>query len=117
MLLFPSISESNGTTRFILQDPMSDQKIIDTLAQNDQINTDDWYSLRFNPDWNSNGKEYVLQVLSTDASTGQGLRLFYSAEPEFRGNLYENGQLLQEGVALQYGCITGLRKLWLTGGL
>lgn len=117
VLLFPSISQPNGTTRFILQDPMNDQKLMDTLVQNDQITSEDWYPLRFNPDWHSNGKKYVLEVLSTDALKGQGLRLFYSAKPEFRGNLYENGQLMQEGVALQYGCITGLRKLWLTGGL
>ena len=117
VLLFPSISQANGTTRFILQDPMNDQKLLDTLAQNDQITSEDWYPLRFNPDWHSNGKQYVLKVLSTGTLNGQGLRLFYSAEPEFQGNLYENGQLMQGGVALQYGCITGIRKLWLTGGL
>ena len=117
VLLFPSISQANGTTRFILQDPMNDQKLLDTLVQNDQITSEDWYPLRFNPDWHSNGKQYVLKVLSTGTLNGQGLRLFYSAEPEFQGNLYENGQLMQGGVALQYGCITGIRKLWLTGGL
>lgn len=117
VLLFPSISQANGTTRFILQDPMNDQKLMDTLVQNDQITSEDWYPLRFNPDWHSNGKQYVLKVLSTGTLKGQGLRLFYSAEPEFQGNLYENGQLMQGGVALQYGCITGIRKLWLTGGL
>ncbi len=117
VLLFPSISQANGTTRFILQDPMNDQKLMDTLVQNDQITSEDWYPLRFNPDWHSNGKQYVLKVLSTGTLNGQGLRLFYSAEPEFQGNLYENGQLMQGGVALQYGCITGIRKLWLTGGL
>jgi len=116
VLLFPSISQANGTTRFILQDPMNDQKLMDTLVQNDQITSEDWYPLRFNPDWHSNGKQYVLKVLSTGTLNGQGLRLFYSAEPEFQGNLYENGQLMQGGVALQYGCITGIRKLWLTGG-
>ncbi|HZM21156.1 MAG TPA: DUF2142 domain-containing protein [Anaerolineales bacterium] len=117
VLLFPSISQANGTTRFILQDPMNDQKLLDTLVQNDQITSEDWYPLRFNPDWHSNGKQYVLKVLSTGTLKGQGLRLFYSAKPEFQGNLYENGQLMQGGVALQYGCITGIRKLWLTGGL
>ena len=117
VLLFPSISQANGTTRFILQDPVKDKKLMDTLVQNDQITSEDWYPLRFNPDWHSNGKQYVLKVLSTGTLKGQGLRLFYSAEPEFQGNLYENGQLMQGGVALQYGCITGIRKLWLTGGL
>jgi uncharacterized membrane protein len=117
LLLFPSISGPNGTTRFILQDSVNDKKLMDTLIQNDQITADNWYPLRFDPDWHSNGKRYILDVLSTDALNGQGLRLFYSAEPEFQGNLYENGQLMQQGVVLQYGCITGLRKLLLTGGL
>jgi len=116
VLLYPSISQPQGTTRFILQDAVSNRKLMDRLVQNDQITSDEWYPLRFNPDWHSNGKEYLLKVLSVDASKGQGLRLFYSAEPEFQGNLYENGEHRQEGVVLQYGCITGLRKLWLTGG-
>ena len=115
VLLIPSVSQDSGTTRFILLDPVNNQNLVDTLVQNDQINSANWYPLRFDPDWHSNGKQYVLEVLSTDTLRGQGLRLFYSAEPEFQGNLYENEQRMQEGVALQYGCITGLRKLWLTG--
>lgn len=115
VLLIPSVSQGSGTTRFILLDPVNNQNLVDTLVQNVQINSENWYPLRFDPDWHSNGKQYILEFLSTDTSKGQGLRLFYSAEPEFQGNLYENGQLMQEAVALQYGCISGLRKLWLTG--
>ena len=117
VILFPSNSPMNGITRFTLQDPVNDQILMDTQVQNDQIILEDWYSLRFDPDWDSNGNHYVLKVLSSDTPIGQGLRLFYSSQPEFPGNLYENGQLMQHGIVLQYGCITGLRKLWLTGGL
>ena len=117
VILFPSDSRTDGITRFILQDPVNNQILMDTQMQNDKITLEDWYPLRFDPDWDSNGNQYVLKVLSSNTSIGQGLRLFYSSQPEFRGNLYENGQLMQGGIALQYGCITGLRKLWLTGGL
>lgn len=118
VLLFPSISQNGATTRFILQDSLQDQNLMDTLIQNDQITSEDWYPLRFNPDWNSNGKQYVLKILSTNIAEGRGLQLFYSPQSELRvGTLYENGQLMQESIVLQYGCATGLRKLWLTGGL
>lgn len=118
VLLFPSNSQNNGTTRFVLQDPVNNQKLMDTMVQNDQITSEDWYPLGFNPDWHSTGKQYVLKVFSTDTSTGQGLQLLYSPQSEHNlGNLYENGRLMQERAVLQYGCITGLRKLWLEGGL
>jgi hypothetical protein len=42
--------------------------------------------------------------------------LFFTPQPEFDlGILYENGERLEEDMVLQYGCITGLRKIWLTG--
>ena len=117
VLLFPPVSQNSGTTHFILIDPVDNQNLMDTVIPNYQVTSEDWYPLRFDPDWHSNGNQYVLKILSTDTSKGQGLRLFYSAQPEFQGKLYENGELRQEGVALQYGCITGLKKLWLTGRL
>ena len=115
VLLFPPISQNSGTTRFVLQDPSKDRNLMDILVQNDQIVSEDWYPLRFDPDWNSNGKQYLLKILSTDTAEGQGLQLFYSPQGELSlGNLYENGQLRRENVVLQYGCITGLRKIWMT---
>lgn len=29
--------------------------------------------------------------------------------------LYENGEPIPEDLVLQYGCVAGLRKIWLTG--
>jgi uncharacterized membrane protein len=116
VLLTPSIPEDKGITRFILQDPLSDETLLDTSLMNDQISTETWYPLRFNPDWNSAGKQYILRVASTNTSAGQGLKLLYSSQPELDlGNLSENGHQMQEDIVLQYGCITGLRKVWLTG--
>jgi hypothetical protein len=116
VLLFPSAPGDKGTARFILQDPMGDRTLVDGSLPNDQIPGETWYRLSFHPDWHSAGKQYVLEILGAGTPAGQGLKLLYTSQPEFDlGTLYENGTPLQEDVVLQYGCITGLRKIWLTG--
>jgi uncharacterized membrane protein len=116
--LFPSILQDGGTTRFILQDMANHRDLMDTLVYNNQITSETVYPLRFEPDWHSNGKQYILKISGINTSEEQGLRLFYAPQPELRqGSLYENGQRMPERVILQYGCMTGLRKLWTTGGL
>ena len=116
VLLIPSIPEDKGTTRFILKDQLSIQTLMDSSVPDDEITAETWYSLNFNPDWDSAGKQYILKILSTNTPVGGGLKFLYSPHPEFDlGNLYENGQPVQEDIVLQYGCVTGLRKIWLTG--
>jgi len=116
VLVIPSTQENEGTTRFIFQDPLSTQTLMDGSVLNNQIPAETWYRLRFDPDWHSAGKQYILKIVGTNSPAGQGLQLLYSSQPEFNlGNLYENGELMQEDVVLQYGCVTGLRKIWLTG--
>jgi hypothetical protein len=115
ILLTPASPVSQGTTHFLLQNQASDQMLLDTSIQNSQVSADDWFPLRFDPDWGSAGKEYILKILSTDATTGQGLKLLYTPQSEFNlGDLYENGQLQKDHLVLQYGCVTGLRKIGLT---
>ncbi|HUE99162.1 MAG TPA: DUF2142 domain-containing protein [Anaerolineales bacterium] len=116
VLLTPSIAEDHGSTRFILHDPLSGQALLDTSVANDQVRTETWYPLRFEPDWLSAGNQYTLEILSTNASQSQGLQVLYTPQPEFNlGDLHENGQLIEENIVLQYGCATGLRKIGLTG--
>lgn len=116
VLLTPSLPGDQGMTRFTLQTAAGNQTLLDTSIRNAQISTDDWYPLRFDPDWQSAGKEYILKIIGTNTSPNQGLKLLYTPQSEFDlGNLYENGQLQKEDIVLQYGCITGLRKIWLTG--
>jgi uncharacterized membrane protein len=116
VLLIPSSPEDKGITRFILQDSVNGQTLTDSSIANNQIITYDWYPLSFNPEWHSTGKQYILEILSTNTSPGQGLKLLYTTQSEFDlGNLYENRELVQEDIVLQYGCVTGIRKLWLTG--
>ena len=116
VLLTPSIPGDQGTSRFILQDQASDQTLLDTSVTNSQVSSETWYPLRFDPDWQSTEKNYVLKITGTKAFADQGLKLFYTPQSEFNlGNLHENGQLLNQDIVLQYGCVTGLRKIWLTG--
>jgi hypothetical protein len=116
VLLTPFMPGDQGTTRFILQDQLRTHTLMDSSITNDQILAETWYPLSFDPDWNSAGKGYVLKILGADTSSSQGLRLLYTPQSEFDlGNLYENGQPLEEDIIIQYGCITGLRKILLTG--
>jgi uncharacterized membrane protein len=116
VILLPPISGDRGSTHFLLQDAATEQTLIDTSVANSQITAEDWYSLRFDPDWQSAGKQYIFKILSMKTSPDQGLKLLYTTQSEFDlGNLYENSELLEEDIVLQYGCANGLRKIWLTG--
>jgi len=113
ILVAASNTKDQGATRFLLEDPSGEQTLLDTTIANTQIPIDAWYSLRFAPDWDSAGNRYILKILGT---TEQGLQFLYTPQSEFNlGDSYENGQLLEEDIVLQYGCVTGLRKIWLTG--
>jgi len=116
VLVMPSSVGAQGTTRFLLEDASGMQPLLDTSIANDQIRGETWHSLPFEPDWNSGGKQYVLEISGMNSSPGQGLRFLFTPQPEFNlGNSYENGQPVEQDIVLQYGCVTGLRKIWLTG--
>ena len=116
VLLTPSVAEDHGITRFLLLDAESEQPLLDQSIANSPIRSEAWYPLRIEPDWHSAGKQYMLEILGTSPVPEEGLQFFYTPQPEFdRGDFYESGQLLEEDLVLQYGCIAGLRKIWLTG--
>ena len=116
VLVAPSTAEDTGTTRFLLEDSSRTYTLLDTSIPNDQIRADDWHSLPFTPDWHSAGKQYTLKISSLNVSTGQGLQFLLTPQSEFNlGHSYENEQPIEQDIVLQYGCVTGLRKLWLTG--
>ena len=117
ILVTPS-TDDQGTTHFLLEDTSSAQTVSDTSIANDQIGADDWISLRFQPDWNSAGKQYSLNISGLDVSPNQGLRFLLTPQSEFNlGQAYESGRMIEQDIVLQYGCVTGLQKLWLTGAL
>lgn len=109
VLVNPSTASNRETTRFLVEDTATQHTVLDTSIANDQIHAETWIPLRFAPDWQSEGKQYMLKILG---ASDQGLQFFYTPQPEFNlGNSYENGQLVEEDIILQYGCVTGLRKL------
>jgi hypothetical protein len=113
VLLSPSSGEQ-GSTRFILRDPHTGQTIIDRSIANTEISGEAWYPLRFDPDWHSGGQRYLLEILAMDTSIRQGPQVLYTTQSEFDlGVLIDNGKPLEEDIVLQYGCATGLRRLWL----
>jgi hypothetical protein len=116
VLLTPSETAELGITRFVIHDSSSEQAVLDQSIANGPIGAETWYPLRFEPDWFSAGKRYTLEILGTSPVPNQGLQFYYTPQPEFDlGDAYEDGQLLEEDLVLQYGCVTGLRKIWLTG--
>jgi len=116
VLLRPSGTDDLGITRFILEEALNERLLLDKSIANGPIEAETWYSLPFEPDWHSAGKQYTLEILGTSPVPDHGLQFFYTPQPEFNlGNAYENGKLLKEDIILQYGCITGLRKFWLIG--
>ena len=115
LLLVPSEVEDGGTTHFALRDEESGEILMDTAVANHEVSVEDWYLLRFTPDWRSEGKQYMLEISSANGASDAGLQFLYTPQSEFNlGNLRENGQVLEEDIVLQYGCATGLRKIWAT---
>jgi uncharacterized membrane protein len=116
VLVRPSKASAQGTTRFLLVDEFSTQTLLDTSIADNQIPAEEWLPMQFEPDWDSAGKQYRLEISSMNEDPNQGLQLLYTPQSEFNlGNSYENGQALEQDLLLQYGCVTGLRKLWMTG--
>jgi uncharacterized membrane protein len=115
LLLIPADGQNQGTARFVLREDKSGEALLDTLLASDQVSIDDWYSLRFAPDWLSAGKHYTLEIYSANGSSDTGVSVLYTRQPEFNlGDLREGSQVLEEDIVVQYGCATGLRKLWMT---
>ena len=116
VLLTPSATEDHGIACFIILDAVSEQPLLDKSIANGPIREETWYSLPLETDWFSEGKEYILEILGTSPFPDQGLQFLYTPQPEFDlGDFYENGELLEEDLVLQYGCTAGLRKIWLAG--
>jgi hypothetical protein len=116
LLVTPSTTGDQGLTRFLLKDASGTGTLLDTTSSNDQIRGETWHALRFTPNWGSAGKQYILEISGINSSPGQGLQVLFTPQPEFNlGNSYENGQLSEQDIVLQYGCVTGLQKIWLTG--
>lgn len=107
-------SDPDGTTEFILTDAGKGRDIVNVSILNSEFPSGNWYSLKFPPDWTSNGRFYLLTIRG-DKQSGGGPRIAYSLRPEYpAGKLFENDQALGQDLIFQTGCIAGWEKMRLT---
>ena len=61
VLLNASTSGDQEETHFILQDEATDQILLDIAILSSRVSADDWVWLKFEPDWQSRGKNLSSQ--------------------------------------------------------
>jgi uncharacterized membrane protein len=99
------------TILFELTDQNDSENASTVEVPNNRLPREGWYTLAFDPDWQSGGKLYTLTISSVGDAGGP--RISYSLRPEYTdGKLYENGQNVPQDIIFQYGCIAGLRKMF-----
>ena len=104
-------SDPDGTTEFILTDVGKGRDIVNVSILNSEFPSGNWYSLKFPPDWASNGRFYLLTIHG-NGQTNTGPRIAYSLRPEYpAGKLFENDQALGQDLIFQTGCIAGWEKM------
>jgi len=105
-------ADPNGTTKFSLKDVYQEQTLTSVDVQNSALPQSEWYTLKFQPDWESKGKFYLLTILG-NSQNDSGPRFAYSLKPEYlAGKLFENDQPLEKDLIFQTGCVAGLEKLF-----
>ena len=98
-------ADPSGLTRISLTDVQGDHALARMTVSNDELPRKNWFVLSFPPEWNSDGRVYVLDLQSY---SGKGPRLAYSLRPEYlEGRLYENGEPIGRDLIFQMGCVAG----------
>lgn len=106
-------ADRDGETEFILNDVGQGREVTSVLAPNSDLPSGGWYALNFPPDWESEGKFYLLTILGDHSS---GPQIAYSLRQEYpAGKLYENDEPINRDVIFQTGCIAGWEKYRLIG--
>lgn len=104
-------ADSEGSTKFSFIDLKSNQMIAEQTYFNKNIPERGALALDFPPIWDSSEKNYRLEIQTTPGSTGNGIRVSYSLKPEyFEGQMREGDRVMDQDLAFQYGCLTGLEK-------
>ncbi|HXF85920.1 MAG TPA: DUF2142 domain-containing protein [Anaerolineales bacterium] len=108
-------AEPEAFTQFILADVQEGSEVLRVNVRNSELPSGDWFSLKFEPRWNSKGKFYLLTIRSEQSNT-RGPQIALSLRPEYlEGKLYENDQPVNRDILFQTGCIAGWNKIRLTG--
>ena len=106
-------TDPSGTTTLILRAPTEQKDVVDTTFTNSDMTKDGWLTANFNPEWQSANQLYIL---SLQGSSTNGIQVAYSLKSEYHtGKLFENAVSMGQDMIFQYGCLTGLQKLWQNG--
>ena len=103
-------ADMSASTQFTLTDINDKKDLIQVSVPNSELPTGAWYPLNFQPDWESNGKFYLLTI-RTDQPDITGPQIAYSLRQEYpAGKLFENDDAIQKDLIFQTGCIAGWNK-------
>jgi hypothetical protein len=101
-----------GSTEFILHDLDSGQALAHQTFSNSELPRGGWADLDFEPDWESSGKHYVLEILPGASVSGPGPRVALSLRPEYpAGELHLNQSLVDTDIIFEVGCSAGLQRI------
>ena len=101
-------ADPQGKTEFILKDVGLNKEIASASVPNSELPAGDWYTLDFEPDWESNGRFYLFTILSNS----NGAQIAYTLKQEYTaGKLYENEEPIGKDMIFQWGCMAGLEKM------
>ncbi|RIK31300.1 MAG: hypothetical protein DCC56_03695 [Anaerolineae bacterium] len=97
-------ADPSGMTEFVLRDVNQSRELIRKVVNNSEFPAGSWFTLHFDPDWESLGKFYLLTISSQDT----GPQIAYSLRAEYpAGKLFENDAPMQEDLIFQTGCVAG----------
>lgn len=106
-------ASSNATTDFTLRDPTRALTLVKASVSNQEQPQGGWVSLNFSPLWNSKGVTYDLMIQSGGPQGNPGPRIATSsATVNTVGSLSISGKVEAQNLVYQYGCLTGLEKVW-----
>ena len=98
-----------GTTTLTFRAPSEQQDLAQLTLPNARIPKDAWLTVRFSPEWASNGQLYLLTL---SGSSPGGIQVGYGGKSEYTaGKLLENSTPSTQDILFQYGCIAGLQRL------
>jgi len=104
-------SSLQNQTEFSFTD-QDGSSLIREILKNEELPSSGWYSLSFQPEWESSQKIYILTLKAMNNLQKNGIKIAYSIRPEYpQGLLYENEEVSEQDIIFQYGCIAGRQKL------
>lgn len=105
-----SAADPDGMTEFTLMDMDQSRIVASEIIPNPELPSKSWYTMKFPPDWESDGRQYNLEIRGHEKGD-TGPRIAYlSSGVYLDGNLYENYKLLMRDIVFQIGCTSGWKN-------